>query len=173
MDVENKAAEIALVFDVFRLVSALPQASRPSESAIKPSVEAVLDSVHSSPQRHRRRTDHQMEMVRHYRPRENRPAVPLLDIVNDLNFLKPGTDTIADATEMYECVNLEHIPPPNQLGKQDLGTQCHNPRARHLYVPGTFTSGDSRLITFYPLEPGQTKSIDPHFFLASPVGPLR
>jgi hypothetical protein len=87
VDVENQAIEIALVFNISRIVSPLPETARSAEPPVEPAAESVLDSMHPTPEGNRRGSNDQVEMVGHHTPSENRPSISLLDIPNDLDEL--------------------------------------------------------------------------------------
>lgn len=99
MHIEDQPAEVHFILDEFRLVPALPQASCSSVADVESAAEQVLDPVHPSPQRYRRRANHQVVVIQHHTPRENRPTVSFFRLSDCLDerdrFFRIGEDWLA------------------------------------------------------------------------------
>ena len=63
VDVQDQAIEIALIFNEFRFVSALPDAAGSAETPVEPAAESVLNTVHSAPKGDRRASDDKVEVL--------------------------------------------------------------------------------------------------------------
>jgi len=78
VDIEDDLIQIGLHVDWFRVVPTLPEGARSSPAPIKSLTESPLQVMESPRDWDLTASNRQMIMVRHQRPRENRPSVPLL-----------------------------------------------------------------------------------------------
>jgi len=81
----DQLGEIRWITDVLRTIATLPHAPGSAGSQMGTAAELILNSVHSSPERHRCSSNHDVKVVRHDAPREHLPAVALLDVPNQLD----------------------------------------------------------------------------------------
>jgi hypothetical protein len=143
MHIENQAIEIALVFNIFRLVSPLQEAACSAEPPVEPAAESVLDSVHPSPEGNRRGSNDQVEVVGHHAPSENRPSISLLDVPNDLDELhrlfRFGEDMLSTRDPVVHVVQttFDDDSRPTRHCQFPLTETISNP---HFLKPGTATA---------------------------------
>jgi hypothetical protein len=85
--VEHESTEIGFIFNVFRLVSALPKSACSTMALVESPTEQILNPVHSAPQRHGRRSDYQVIVIGHDTPGQDRPTVTRFGLADDFDEL--------------------------------------------------------------------------------------